>query len=712
VGRCERGFTLIEAIVVASILAMLLAAGGLWAMSMHPGALAQATDDYDAALASARALAMTGSNGATMVFAPRLRGEKTIAGFTLRVYAGRPSSAGAVTATNTMPVQSDATITEKSLGAPPFAIFIGASGHVSGSADYPRISAKGVAKFAAIPTEPACPAKGFVLTFTSPQGATMTRDLPCIAAVAGSTAAPNPSPTPNVPMVTPSSLVYHWPADAEQTFVATEWGYTHWFASTSGFACGDGVATYPDVLPQPYSAPYTPDEAKLPPPVPMGEPFSYPNSGGGSMNDAPALFRLDPSVAGLCSATVADGYAQTASAGVQVMGWLTGTYGGNAYAHLTTPQLAIPATALSHAGQTVRIALSKTYDAQALQPQVVLGVQCAPYLTTSVAGGRTPATPSETPATATLSLQVVSLPQSPITCGGVIYDQYPGSQAGEGIPFNAAIGVVNPLVVWPASEKTSVNGALSFNAAGTPCLAIAYGDTSFGTPLANQKQYAAIGVSTDANGCLVNGDGSASTGAVVVTQPGFTSGSFTYDPKDCGQVLDFARSWSPDATGPGPDALSISGKAAGTCNISLVGNAGDGTGTGALPVDVVDSGCKPNVKCGVVIYGLYDTCASIGVGLFAFDYDAKTDYYQSIDGGTTWADVWQAEKVYAQGHATSCPPLSSLGPPESVYAAGEPPSGDPIDWAKTTVLALDGSVASTWYPAAPPPYVTSEFGEP
>jgi prepilin-type N-terminal cleavage/methylation domain-containing protein len=706
VGGCERGFTLIEAIVVASILAMLLAAGGLWAISMHPGALAQATDDYDAALTSARALAMTGSNGATMVFAPRMRGSETVAGFTLRVYAGRPSAAGSVTATNTMPVDSDATIAEKTLGAPPFAIFMGASGHVSGSANYPQISAKGVAKFAAIADEPACPAKGFVLTFTSPQGATTTRTLPCIATVAGSTAAPNPSPTPNVPMVTPSALLYHWPADAEQTFVATEWGYTHWFASTGGFACSGGVAMFPDVLPQPYSPPYTPDEAQLPPPVPTGEPFSYPNSGGGSMNDAPALFRLDPSSAGLCSASVADGYGQTASVAVHVMGWLTGAYGGNTYAHLTTPQLAIPATALSHTGQTVQIALSKTYDAQALQPQVVLGVQCAPYLTTSVAGGRTPAAPSETAATATLSLQVVSLPQSQITCGGVIYDQYPGSQAGEGIPFNAAIGVVNPLVVWPASEKTSVNGALSFNAAGTPCLAIAYGDTSFGTPLANQTQYASIGLATDAKGCLVSADGTASAGGVVVTQPGFASGSFSYDPKSCLQYLTFASDWLPNSQGPGPDALDTSAKLAGSCTITLNGDIGNGIGSASVPMEVIDSGCRPNSVCGVAIYTLIDACASIGAGLFAFDYDAKTEYYQSTDGGSTWAETWSNEKVYAEGHASSCPPPSSLGPPESVYGAGEPPEGDPVNWAET----IDGAAKSTWYPPDPPPYVTKQFG--
>lgn len=709
-GGRERGFTLIEAVVVAAILGVLLAAGGWWMLGSHPGALAQATDDYDAALTSARALAMTGANGATMVFAPRSLGSETVTGFTLRVYAGRPTVANAVTATNTMPVVSDATIADATLGAPPFSIFIGASGRVSGSAAYPKISPKGVATFAAIATEPACPVNGFVLTFTSPQGATMKRTLPCIASVAGSTGAPNPSPTPNIPIVTPTALVYHWPADAEQTFVATEWGYTHWFASTAGFACGTGVALFPDVLPQPYSPPYMPAEGELPPAVPMNQPFSYPNSGGGSMNDAPALFRLDPTGAGLCSATVADDSAQTASSAVQVMGWLTATYRGNAFTHVTTPQLAIPASALAHTGQTVRIVLSKTFDSQPLQLQVALGVTCAPFVTAAVAGGQTPGTPSESAATATLTLTVASLPQSPITCGGVIYDQYPGSQAGEGIPFNAAIGVVNPLVAWPPAEKTSINGALGFTNGNNACLAIAYTDSTFTTPLANATDYAAIGITTDGSGCLISSDGTGSTGVVVATQPGFTSGSFTYDPKDCDQYLDFSKTWSPSSAGPGPNSLGIAGKAAGSCTVTLIGDVGGGTGTGTVPVNVIDAGCQAGAICGVVIYALYNPCSSIGGGLYAFDYVAKTDYYQSTDGGADWTDVWQNEKVYAQGHSSNCPPISSVGA-ESVYGAGSPPSTDPINWIETIIDAdVNGPAGTTWYPAKPPAYVTNRFG--
>ena len=82
----ERGFTLIETIVACAIVATLLVAGGVWMMGLHPGALAQVTSDYDAAIGTARALATTSSNGATLAFTP-IAGRS---GFTLSVYAGRP----------------------------------------------------------------------------------------------------------------------------------------------------------------------------------------------------------------------------------------------------------------------------------------------------------------------------------------------------------------------------------------------------------------------------------------------------------------------------------------------------------------------------------------------------------------------------------------------------------------------------------------------
>lgn len=471
-------------------------------LGMHPGALAQATSDYDAALASGRALAMTSTNGATLVFAPRA-GQ---AGFELRAYAGRPTSAGAVQASTAMPVISDATVSEATLGAPPFAIFFAASGHISGKDAYPAIDGSGNASFAPIAIEPACPAGGFVLTFRSPQGATATRALPCTnGLVAGTPGLPNPSPTPNVPIVTPPQLIYYWPADAEQHFVATEWGYTHWFATTTKFSCGAGIATYPNVLPSPYSAAYSGAEAAATPLPPNGTPYSYPNSGGASMNDAPATFPLDPSSAGLCTAAVRDAYGQAAHTSVQVMGWLTAAYKGASYTHLTKPVLSLPSSDLPSKGASVTIAVSKTYDAQALQPAVALDAACSPYVSIAASGGATPGTPSAAPAQAAVTLKLVTVPGSPVSCGGIIYDQYPGSRGGEGIAFNAAIGggqvkTWPPVVQYPlpgmdietaAGAICGTNQPRALDAAGTAAL------TNANPPAGFDANYR-----TNANGCL------------------------------------------------------------------------------------------------------------------------------------------------------------------------------------------------------------------
>ncbi len=418
---------------------MLLAAGGVWMLGAHPGALTQAADDFDAALASARAIAATSGNGATLVFAPGGTGTSPTQGFTLRVYSGRPDPGATVRATTAMPGIARATVSERTLGDPPFAIFIGASGHVSGASAYPRIKAGGEVVFPVIAREPACPPRGFVLTFDDARG-TATRTLACASSVSTPPEIPNPSPTPNVPLVTPSLLQYHWPADAQQSFVATEWGYAHWFVTTRGFACGAGTATYPNVLPSPYSPAYSRAEADASPSPPPVTPFSYPNSDGGSTNDAPARFPLDPATEGLCAAEVADDYAQTAHADVQVMGWLTATYAARPFTHRSKPVLALPSTAFPKEGASVTLALSKTYDAESLQPRVAFDAACSPYVTFSAQSGKTPKVPAPAPATAGVTLTLVTMPGSRIECGGIVYDQYRGSQAGEGIAFNATIG--------------------------------------------------------------------------------------------------------------------------------------------------------------------------------------------------------------------------------------------------------------------------------
>jgi hypothetical protein len=408
----------------------------VWMLGRHPGALVRATDGYDAALATARAFAATSGNGATLAFLPRRANGRPLAGFTLRVFRGRPTAADAVRPTTAMPLVSDAGVSEATLGAPPFSVFVGASGDVSGEPNYPRVDGDAL-RFAPIRIEPPCPKGGFTLTFSDAQ-TRVSRSLPCASSVEASPP-PNPSPTPNVPLVTPLRLQYHWPADARQTFVATEWGYTHWFATAGGFACGDGTARFPDVLPSPYSPPYDPQEGLATPSPPPQTPHSYPNSDGGSMNDAPATFPLDPAHEGLCRATIADDRGQQASASVQVMGWLTAAYAGTSFTHLSKPLLALPASAFPAKGTSVTIALSKTYDAEPLQPRVAFDAACSPYLSFAASPGSTPPSPGPTPATATIALTLVSVPGSKTRCGGIIYDQYPRALDGEGIAFNATL---------------------------------------------------------------------------------------------------------------------------------------------------------------------------------------------------------------------------------------------------------------------------------
>jgi prepilin-type N-terminal cleavage/methylation domain-containing protein len=588
VGPRERGFTLLEIAVALGILAVLLVAG-TWAMALHPAALRSATDDLDAALASAKAVAASSGNGATLVFAPRSAGGRIVAGFSLRIYRGRPNAAGSVTSTNVMELVADATVREKTLGAPPFSLFIDSAGNASGAANYPTFDAGGEAVFGTIAREPSCPAGGFTLTLTNPQAtATATRVLPC--AVVLRVPLPAISPTPSVPIVTPSALLFHWPDDAQQQFVATEWGYTHWFASTTGFQCGGGVALYPDVLPSPYSAPGNAGESQLPPQPPADTPYSYPNSGGGSTNDAPALFLIQPQTAGTCAASVQDDDGQRASASVDVMGWLSASYGGATTTHVSMP-LTIPASALPKAGSSVTLALAKTFDSEQLQPRVAFtgstAASCAADLAVTPASGSTPGTPSQTPATASVTLAVAALPPSALGCAGVIYDHYTdasapsdaASEAAEGISFTATLGpAVSPLSAWPAG----VVYALAGETIAGGCHAIAYSDAALTHVDANDSTYAALGAATDASGCY--------DGAIVASESGY-AGSFTAGNGSCNSSLSMGAWSSPGAP---TQTLQVSGGAPpiAACAVAISSSDENASDGGARSVAVSVNACS------------------------------------------------------------------------------------------------------------------------
>jgi prepilin-type N-terminal cleavage/methylation domain-containing protein len=101
----QRGFTLIEMVVTVAIVSVLLLAGGVWMMGAHPGALRNALDDFDAQLAAGKAIAAASGNGATLAFLPNPSCASQC-GFALQVYAGRPTSPGAVTSTSVRALRS------------------------------------------------------------------------------------------------------------------------------------------------------------------------------------------------------------------------------------------------------------------------------------------------------------------------------------------------------------------------------------------------------------------------------------------------------------------------------------------------------------------------------------------------------------------------------------------------------------------------------
>ena len=389
-------------VIAVGIAAILLVAGGVWMLSLRPGALRGAVNDFDSALAVARQLAATSGNGATLAFVPRTDGAQ---GFVLRVYSGRPNSANAVTATNTMAVSSNATVSEATYGSPPFAIFLSSAGYPTGKASYPSIDASGNATFPLVAKQPPCPNGGIVLTFKSPQGATQTRSLKCNVVVTG-VAVANPSPTPNPPHIVPQFMLAHWTSDTNPLqFKVAEIGYSHWFASTTGADCqtqgsdnGSAPASFP--LGWPYSSPLTPGETSLAPSAPA-LPYSWPN---GNVDDPAAAFHMQPAVGGECTVRMVDDYNQEVDAQVQVMGNLTSDT-----ASLTFNTPTAPAQVIT---------LSKTWDAEPLQLQ--FGGACGGVINVSKGGVITPSSAGTPPAKAQLNVA----PASAGSCTLIVGDQY------------------------------------------------------------------------------------------------------------------------------------------------------------------------------------------------------------------------------------------------------------------------------------------------
>jgi prepilin-type N-terminal cleavage/methylation domain-containing protein len=536
----QRGFTLVEMVVAVGIVAVLTVAATL-SLALRPGALRATIASFDASFATARAIAATSGNGATMVVLPRTDGHGNhLPGFTLRIYRGRPTAANAVTLADAPALVADADVREATLGTPPFAIFLSSAGNASGLAAYPTTAPDGSPQFDPIAKQPPCPSGGLMLTFASSH-ASQTRVLPCGATAFGS---PIPlateSPAPLV--LTPNAIVFHWPTAPTQTFVATEWGYTRWFAADA-FACGANIAQFPQSDPAPpYSPPHSPADESADPLAPAGVPFSFANAPD-SMQEAPASFPLAPATAGLCTTTIADANGQKAVVTVQVMGQITASETSLTWASGdSTPK---------------KFTLTKTWDAERLEPAVASST-CAGIATASIAG--TPLVPPEPGTTATVRAVTIT----PVAAGGVnvggscaftFASQYPGEPPAA-VSINIAGGGGAISVIPAGVEYPVVGGQLTSMAPGRPHDAGAFVNALLGggealafspCPVNYARAFVDAAMSMpDANDPALGTDGGGCyDGHIEASEPGY-AGAFRYANSGCATDLgNLSLSWSP-----------------------------------------------------------------------------------------------------------------------------------------------------------------------
>jgi type II secretory pathway pseudopilin PulG len=695
----EAGFSLLEIVVTVGISLILLAAGGYWMLAMQPGALRGALDDFDANLAAARATAASSGNGATLVFAPPPNGAP---GFALRVYAGRPNAVNAVSATTTLAGSSATSVSEAHFGQPPFALFFNSAGYPTGVARYPTLDAQGNAAFAVIAQQPPCPSGGIVLTFTSPQGVSATRTLPCNTDIAGIARA-NPTPTPNVPHVSPTYLLAHWTADRTPlAFKAAEYGYDHWYASTAnGAACqaiasDTGAAPATFASPWPYAQPIAASEAQSAPAPPALTPYTWP---AGDPNDPPAWFSLAPVAhnGGMCSVTVADDYGQAGTVTVQVMGDLT-------------PSQQSVALTVGQPAATVQF--TKTFDSEKLL--LSAGGPCLGVVSALPASGTFPSAPSSTPAIASVTIA----PVGKGACDLIVQDQY-----GERVTI--AINVTStPMASWPEQIEVAqgggevslvphhafdlaefVNGALLggvADAATTPgCHA--YALTTGGAPEAAPPQANALGIFTDANGCYTNSSGTpVSNAAIVLWEPDGQTEKFIQQSSTCSSQIVTGLFNPTTADAVQVDLPLTGGSTSGSCSIAIT----DGVTTtptvdhGLTTVNVTKLGCVVGVACNVNFFFVQNSCFRPDAGGCAGGSESLEEGFSdtSTDGGQTWTQgALISVKILCEnenGEQCVVPPLT--GPPSD--GAGVTGLNGTLPASQFTVLGE--SASGSWFTGA------------
>jgi prepilin-type N-terminal cleavage/methylation domain-containing protein len=159
----ERGFSLIEVLVAAAIVAIVTLAAWSLSTASHPFASESAVFQFDTAMAYARSVASTSGNGATII----------VTSGSIAVYSGRPTSENAMRPAPMAPiVVKGVRVSEASLGAPPFALFLNSAGQVT------MASFTGATP-APLAAEPPCSVSSrWVLTFTDARS-TAARVFPC-----------------------------------------------------------------------------------------------------------------------------------------------------------------------------------------------------------------------------------------------------------------------------------------------------------------------------------------------------------------------------------------------------------------------------------------------------------------------------------------------------------------------------------------------------
>jgi prepilin-type N-terminal cleavage/methylation domain-containing protein len=157
----QRGFTLLETMIAVAIVAMIVVAGGAFAQGFRPYATSSAVTRMAALLVTARSVAASSGNGATLTLVTS--GDET----TVTLYAGRPDGGafGTVVTTDTL----EATVTSAAVPGTTLALFVDSAG--SGTASAWTV-AQGV-----LATEPACPGPLDLTFFTS--GGRTTHALSC-----------------------------------------------------------------------------------------------------------------------------------------------------------------------------------------------------------------------------------------------------------------------------------------------------------------------------------------------------------------------------------------------------------------------------------------------------------------------------------------------------------------------------------------------------